>query len=149
MEKTERTVSELSSLFRMLQVMPDSESVARIYQMLLAFSTTWRTIGFERAFLLLVDPKQGLVRGHLAAERIPLPEDDGQKSARATFETMAKLVFENYEQIDSSDLTVKTRTFSVPIDGHRSAIVKAVITDYPVMADARMSEFTTTVSAVC
>jgi GAF domain-containing protein len=144
LEKTERTVSELSSLMRMLQVLPEADSIARIYLMLLAFCTTWRTIGFQRAYLLLVDPKQKAARGHLAAEQIPLSENDNKDwRARSSFEVMAKTVFKNYEQIESSDLTLKTRTFNVPLDWHRSAVVKAIASEYPVMAEGRLSEFAT------
>jgi signal transduction histidine kinase len=141
-EKTERTVTELSSLFRILQVMPDADSVVKIQLMLLAFCTTWRTIGLQRAYLLLVDPKQRVIRGHLAAERLPLPEES-ESSGRSTFETLAKRVFESMEQIESSDLTLKTRTFNLPVDWHRSAIVKAVAAEYPVLAEGKMSEFAT------
>jgi len=140
MEKTERTVSELASLFRMLQVIPEADSVSKVYQVLLAFTTTWKTIGFERAFLLLVDAHGGVVRGHLATEQAPAA--DGE-AAPESFETLAKSVFDNYEQIESSDLTLKARTFTVPVDWHRSAVVKAVLSGYSVLAEKRMSEFST------
>lgn len=142
MKHTERTVTELASLFRMLQVMPDADNVGRIYQMLLAFCTTWHTIGFRRGILMLVHPRQGEIRGHLAAE--PDPEPGGEDAAsEATFEAMAKDVFQSFERIEGSDLTVKARTFSVPLDWHRSAVVKAVLFGYPVLAEGRMSEFAT------
>lgn len=144
LEKTERTVAELSSLLRMLQVLPEAQSIEKIYLMLLAFCTAWRTFGFQRAYLLLVDPKQNAVKGHLAAEAAPVPESDHRDwRTRSTFEVMARSVFENYEQIESSDLTLKTRTFHVPLDWHRSAIVKAVASEYPVLAEGRLSEFAT------
>ena len=125
MDKHDRTVSELSSLFRMIQVIPDADSVGKIYQMLLAFCTTWHTIGFERAFLYLVDSRDGMVRGQLAAEE---PEADAPMAAGETdsFEALAKSVFQNYEQIDSSDLTLKTKTFEVSVDSDGSALAKAV-----------------------
>jgi hypothetical protein len=63
MEKSHITVAELSSLLRMIQVIPDADSVGRIHQMLLAFCTAWRTIGVRRAFLLLVDDA-AMLRGH-------------------------------------------------------------------------------------
>jgi len=140
LERTERSLSELTSLMRMLQVLPDTDSIAKIYMLLLAFATAWRTIGFERAYLLLVDPRQHAVKGQAAAEWQPgSEEDDGEKS----FDHMAKTVFANFERIEASDLTLKTRTFSVPLDWHRSAIIKAVASEYPVMAEGRMSEFAT------
>lgn len=144
MERTERTVSELASLFRMLQVIPDADSVGKVYQILLAFCTTWRTIGFERAFLLRVDDREGIVRGHLAAEQQLVPEDVGSAHrSNESFEALAKNVFDNYERIDSSDLTLRARTFAVPLDWNRSAVVKAVNTGYPVLAERKLSEFAT------
>src|SRR6188768_644353 len=71
MNKSDLTVAELSSLLRMLQVIPDADNVGRIHQMLLAFCTAWRTIGVRRAFLLQVDERARMLRGHLAAERAP------------------------------------------------------------------------------
>jgi len=144
LEKTERTVSELSSLLRMLQVLPEAESIPKVYLTLLAFCTTWRTFGFQRAYLLLIDEQHDAVKGQLAAERGPLPDEEGgNPDANASFETLARSVFKNYEQIESSDLTLKTKTFSIPLDWHRSAIVKAVASEYPVLAEGRASEFST------
>jgi len=140
MEKTELTVSELSSLFRMLQVISDAKSVDKIHQMLLAFCTAWRSIGFERSFLLLVDRKNRVVRGHVAAER---PMESSVASDDPTFKEMAKVVFDSYEAIESSDLSLKARTYSVPLDWHRSAVVKAVASGYPVLAERAASEFAT------
>ena len=144
MEKNRQTISELASLFRMLQVIPDAGGLEKIYQMLLAFCTTWRTIGFERAFLMLVDSRQRVIRGHLAARRSTVLDVAALGTDNpVSFETMAKKVFHSYEQIDSSDLTVKTRTFSLPLDWHRSALAKAVAGDYPVLAEGRVSEYAT------
>jgi len=140
MNEHDRTVSELSSLFRMIQVIPDADSVGKIYQMLLAFCTTWHTIGFERAFLFLVDSRERMVRGQLAAEE---PEVDTPLEAGASdsFEALAKSVFQNYEQIDSSDLTLKTKAFEVSVDNVSSAVAGAVRSGYPVLAESRMGEF--------
>lgn len=144
MNHTERTVSELASLFRMLQVMPDADSVGKVYQMLLAFCTTWRTIGFERAWLMRVDVREASVRGHLAAEQRLVSNDvDEAQRSQASFEALAKSVFDNYEQIDSSDVTLRARSFSVPLDWHRSAVVKTVHSGYPVLADRKLSEYAT------
>ena len=139
LEKTERTVTELSSLLRMLRVLPDAESFGRIYLLLLAFCTTWRTFGFERAYLLLVDPKQNAIKGQLAAERASTPENDEENEQK--FDEQAKNVFQTYEQIESSDLTLKAKTFNIPLDWHRSAVVKAVSSEFPVLAEGRLSEF--------
>ncbi|HXS09582.1 MAG TPA: hypothetical protein VN852_06330, partial [Candidatus Krumholzibacteria bacterium] len=69
MERHELAVTELSSLLRMIQVIPDSDSVSRVHQMLLAFCTSWSTIGMRRAVLFAVDQRGRILRGHLAAER--------------------------------------------------------------------------------
>lgn len=126
----------------MLPVISDADSVPRIYQMLLAFCTTWQTIGFERGFILLADAHNNCLSGYLAAEKQPIgdhPETD--IDSPASFEAMAKSVFDNYEQIDSSDLTVKTRSYTVALNQHSSAAVKAANSGYPVLAEGRMSEF--------
>ncbi len=139
MERTHITVAELSSLLRMIQVIPDADNVGRIHQMLLAFCTAWRTIGVRRAFLFLVDERGRMLRGHLAAEQ---PHEAGEEeSATATFESLARRVVENTQRIDTSDLTLKTRTFSVSLDWHACGAAKSVNTGIPVLADRRASEF--------
>src|SRR5512134_3440071 len=115
MEKTQLTVAELSSLLRMIQVIPDADDVGRIHHMLLAFCTAWRTIGVRRAFLLRVDERGRMVRGHLAAEQAPA----GDEEPAASFEALARRVVESTQQIDTSDLTLKSRTFTVPLDWQR------------------------------
>ena len=136
MEKHERAVAELSSLLRMIQVIPDSDSVSRVQQMLLAFCTSWHTIGARRAVLFAVDARARMLRGHLAAER-----GDTAGVEEASFDALARRVVENTQQIESGDLTLRTRTFSVPIDWQRCGAVKAATTGVPVLADRRLSEF--------
>ncbi len=137
MEKSQLTVAELSSLLRMIQVIPDSDSIARIHQMLLAFCTAWRTIGVRRAFLLLVDERGQMLRGHLAAEQVPAGDDEPASS----FEMLARRVVESTQRLETSDLTLKTRTFSVPLDWRRCGAAKAATTGVPVLANRRASEF--------
>lgn len=138
MEKSQITVAELSSLLRMIQVIPDADSVGRIHQMLLAFCTAWRTIGVRRAFLLKVDERGRMLRGHLAAEQTP---DDAPDAGTASFESLARRVVESTQRIDTGDLTLKVRTFSVPLDWHACGAAKAVNTGVPVLADRRLGEF--------
>jgi len=138
MEKPQLAVAELSSLLRMLQVIPDADNVARVHQALLAFSTAWRTIGVARAFLFTVDERGRTVRGHLAAERAPM---DAPGAEPDTFETLARRVVETTQRIETSDLTLRARAFSVPLDWQRSGIVKAASSANPVLADRRLSEF--------
>jgi signal transduction histidine kinase len=137
MEKTQLTVAELSSLLRMIQVIPDADHVGRIHQMLLAFCTAWRTIGVRRAFLLLVDERGRMLRGHLAAEQAPAPDGEPVSS----FEALARRVVECTQQIETSDLTLKTRTFSTPLDWQRCGAARAATTGVPLLADRRLSEF--------
>ncbi len=137
MERSHVTVAELSSLLRMIQVIPDADNVGRIHQMLLAFCTAWRTIGVRRAFLLLVDERGRLLRGHLAAEQSP---DPGEAEG-ASFESLARRVVDSAHRIDTGDLTLKARTFTVPIDWHACGAAKAVNTGVPVLADRRLGEF--------
>lgn len=136
MEKHELAVTELSSLLRMIQVIPDSDSVSRVQQMLLAFCTSWSTIGTRRAVLFMVDARSRTLRGHLAAERA-----EAQPGEAPSFDALARRVVENTQQIESGDLTLRTRTFSVPIDWQRCGAVKAALAGVPVLADRRLSEF--------
>jgi hypothetical protein len=138
MEKTQLTVAELSSLLRMIQVIPDADNAGRIQHMLLAFCTSWRTIGVRRAFLFAVDERARVLRGHLAAERVEPSEPAGEP---ATFEALARRVVESTQQIDTGDLTLRARTFTVPLDWQRSGAVKAAVSGVPVLADRRLSEF--------
>ncbi len=136
MDKTSQTISELASLFRMLQVIPDAESVGKVHQMLLAFCTTWRHIGFERGFILLVDDRDRVVRGHLAANQTA-GFDPGLAPGNTddqSFAELARQVFANYEEIESSALTIKTRTFSLPLDWQRSAVVRCIESQQPIHA---------------
>jgi GAF domain-containing protein len=137
MERHELAVTELSSLLRMIQVIPDSDSVSRVHQMLLAFCTSWSTIGMRRAVLFAVDSRARMLRGHLASERAE--EAPGQEPS---FDALARRVVESTEQVECGDLTLRTRTFGVPLDWLRSGAVKAATAGVPVLADRRLSEFT-------
>jgi hypothetical protein len=119
MERHELAVTELSSLLRMIQVIPDSDSVSRVHQMLLAFCTSWSTIGMRRAVLFAVDSRGRMLRGHLASERAE--EAAGQEPS---FDALARRVVESTEHIECGDLTLRTRTFGVPLDWLRSGAVK-------------------------
>ncbi len=136
MERHELAVTELSSLLRMIQVIPDSDSVSRVHQMLLAFCTSWHTIGMQRAVLFAVDHRARMLRGHLASERTE--EAVGEPPS---FDALARRVVESTKLIESGDLTLRTRTFGVPMDWLRSGAVKAATAGVPVLADRRLSEF--------
>jgi len=136
MERHELAVTELSSLLRMIQVIPDSDSVSRVHQMLLAFCTSWSTIGMRRAVLFAVDQRGRMLRGHLAAERA-----DEAEGEAPSFDALARRVVESTKQIESGDLTLRTRTFGVPLDWLRCGAVKAATAGVPVLADRRLSEF--------
>ncbi|MFH1754695.1 MAG: GAF domain-containing protein [Candidatus Latescibacterota bacterium] len=140
MKKTKSTSSELSFMLRMLQVFPELGSIEKIYRMLLAMATGGRSIGADRAMLFHVETEEGVVRGHIGVERKPSSEQEGEE---ITFESMSKEVFHAYERVDSSDLTLKLRSFNVPFGWHRSALIKAARGAYPVLAEGRVSEFST------
>ncbi|HEU4928926.1 MAG TPA: hypothetical protein VFU38_03785, partial [Candidatus Krumholzibacteria bacterium] len=123
---------------RMIQVISDADNVGRIHQMLLAFCTAWRTIGVRRAFLLSVDDRGRVLRGHLAAEQA-VGDDETPEST--TFESLARRVVECTQRIDTSDLTLRARTFTVPLDWPSSGAAKAANTGIPVLAERRLSEF--------
>lgn len=140
MEKTESTAAELSYLLRMLQVLPELGSIEKIYRMFVALATGGSCIGCERAMLFHVAPEEGVVRGYLGVER---GREFEKPSREISFETMSKAVFSTYEKVDSSDLTLKARSFNVPFGWHRSALIKAARGAFPVLAEGRVSEFST------
>jgi K+-sensing histidine kinase KdpD len=140
MDKTETTSTELSYMLRMLQVLPEMGSVEKIYRMLLALATGGSRIGVDRAMLFHVEPEEGVIRGYIGVEQ---KNKSKPKTRKITFETMSKEVFTTYERVDSSDLTLKLRSFNVPFGWHRSALVKAARGAFPVLAQGRVSEFST------
>ncbi|UCH85534.1 MAG: HAMP domain-containing histidine kinase [Candidatus Latescibacterota bacterium] len=141
MKIKESTVSELAFMFKLLPLFHEVETIDRVYRLLLGIVTSGQTVGCRRAMLLEPDEEYGVIRGRFGAEppiRLPGEEEPGSR-----FEDLAKRVFKIYENIDGGDLTLKVRSYSVPIGWHRSALVKAFRSRYPVIAERRLSEFAT------
>ncbi|MFQ5511042.1 MAG: ATP-binding protein [Candidatus Krumholzibacteriia bacterium] len=136
--KNENAVSELAFLFKLLPVMQEVESVDRIYRLLLAITTAVTSIVYERAMVFVVDEHEGVVSGRYG---VSYPESGDSEDS--TFEEMARRVFATYEAVESGDLTLRARSFSVPLGWHRSAIVTAVKSGYPVIAERAVSEYAT------
>lgn len=136
------TVSELAFLLKLLPLFQEVDSVDRLYRLLLAIATSGDAVGYRRAILLGPDEQGGVIRGRYGAERVR-PARDGAGAPEGGFNEMARAVFRNYEQLDASDMTVRARSYSVPLGWHRSAIVKALRTRYPVLAERGTSEFAT------
>jgi GAF domain-containing protein len=136
--KERQNVSGLAFLLRLLPLMRELDSVDRIYQLLLAMAAAGETLGCRRAMLFVVDENEGMIRGRfgVADKNLTVPPAPSKKS----FEEKARAVFAVYEEVDSSDLTVETRSFSVPLTWHPSALVKAARTSYPVLAERTTSE---------
>jgi hypothetical protein len=76
------------------------------------------------------------LRGHLASERAELEPGD-----EPSFDALARRVVETTQQIESGDLTLRMRTFTVPLEWQRCGAVKSATAGVPVMADRRLSEF--------
>ncbi len=137
MRTTGATVSELAFIFKLLPLLQEVDTIDRLYRLLLAIVTSGRQFGYERAMLLVPDEGSGVLRGRYGVERTV------EFSGRPGFDDMARSVFKNFEQVDATDLTVKVRSYSVPLNWHRSALVKAARTTYPVLAERGASEFAT------
>jgi signal transduction histidine kinase len=135
-------ISELAFLLKLLPLFHEVDSADRLYRLLLAIVTSCDAVGYRRAVLLGPDDQGGVIRGRYGAERAE-SAPDARPSAAGGFNKMARSVFKNYEQVDASDLTVRARSYSVPLGWHRSAIVKAFRTRYPVLAERGASEFAT------
>lgn len=141
MKTTESAVSELAFMFKLLPLFHEVETIDRVYRLLLGIITSGRTVGFRRAMIFEPDESSRVIRGRYGAEPpIRLP---GEEQDNAGFEDLAKDVFEIYESIDGCDLTLKARAYSVPLGWHRSALVKSVLSRYPVLAERGLSEFAT------
>jgi signal transduction histidine kinase len=141
MKETERTVSELALLLRLLPVVQEMETVDKIYRLLVAMVTTGRIVGYRRAMLFVVDERKEIVSGRFGIVR---PDDiDSAKPRGMSFEDRARKVFAVYEGVEASDLTVQVKSFTVPLAWHRSALVKAARTTYPILADREAAEYAT------
>jgi signal transduction histidine kinase len=141
MRETGRTVSELAFLLKLLPVVQEMETVDKIYRLLVAMVTTARIVGYRRAMLFAVDASKESISGRFGVTR---PYGfDAANSGQMSFEDRARKVFEVYEGVESSDLTVQVRSFTVPLAWHRSALVKAARTTYPVLAERETSEYAT------
>jgi signal transduction histidine kinase len=140
-KETERTVSELALLLKLLPVVQEMETVDKIYRLLVAMVTTGRIVGYRRAMLFVVDERKEIVSGRFGVVR---PDDiDSADNSAISFEDRARKVFAVYEGVEASDLTVQVRSFTVPLAWHRSALVKAARTTYPVLADREAAEYAT------
>jgi len=141
MRETERTVSELAFLLKLLPVVQEMETVDKIYRLLVSMVTTARIVGYRRAMLFAVDERKESISGRFGVTR---PANfEAANSGDMSFEDRARKVFEVYEGVESSDLTVQVRSFTVPLAWHRSALVKAARTTYPVLAERETSEYAT------
>lgn len=137
--KENQNASGLAFLLRLLPLMQELESVDKIYQLLLAMAAAGETLACRRAMLFVVNENEGVIRGRFGvAERITSPP---QVPGKTSFEEKARAVFSIYESVESSDLTVEVRSFSVPLTWHPSALVKAARTSYPVLAERTTSEY--------
>jgi GAF domain-containing protein len=139
MKESEHAVSELAFLFKLLPVMQEMETVDKIYRLLLAIATTGESIGYRRAMLFVVDEPGGVIRGRFGVERAA--DSKPTKKTKVSFEDRAREVFAVYEGVESNDVTLQVRGFSVPTAWHRSALVKAAGTTYPVLAERGISEY--------
>lgn len=142
----EGTTSELAFLFKLLPLLHEVDTVDRLFRLLLAVVTSGRSVGYPRAMLFVPDEQDGVVRGRYGVERAADANPRGGRVAGKTgggFDEMARSVFENFERVDATDLTVKARSYSVPLKWYRSALVKAARTTYPVLAERGASEFAT------
>jgi K+-sensing histidine kinase KdpD len=137
MRTSSTTVSELAFIFKLLPLLHEVDTIDRLYRLLLAIVTSGREFGYERAMLIVPDESGNALRGRYGVER------PAEAEKRTGFDEMARSVFKNFEQVDATDLTVKVRSFTIPLNWHRSALVKAARTTYPVLADRESSEFAT------
>jgi len=139
MKDVERAVSELAFLLKLLPVMGEMDTVDKIYRLLLAIATAGHSVGYQRAMLFAVDESEEAIRGRFGVVR---PDDlDVSDMSEKSFEERARAIFSVYENVEATDLTVQVKSFTVPLAWHRSALVKAARTTYPVLAEREAAEY--------
>jgi signal transduction histidine kinase len=148
MKTPETTVSELVFMFKLIPLLQEVDNVDRLYRLLLAIVTSGETVGYPRAMLFVPDEQDGVVRGRYGIEHAEETHARGgghaaKRTEGERFDEMARAVFQNFEHVDASDLTVQVRSYSVPMSWYRSALVKAARATYPVLAERGASEFAT------
>jgi hypothetical protein len=139
MANSNARISELTYLFRIVQMIHEVDSVDKVYRMLVSICTCGHVIGCRRAILFTVDAEGRAIRGEVGIEHDAAADADAGE--RASLENMAREVFEGFEKVEGSALTLRARSVSVPLDQHRSALVKAARTGFPILAEGRLSEF--------
>ncbi|MEJ2721408.1 MAG: hypothetical protein P8181_09740 [bacterium] len=128
-------------MFKLLPLFHDVDTIDKVYRLLLGIVTSGRSAGYRRAMLFEPDEEYGVIRGRYGAEPpIRLPGDPAPEPG---FEGIADDVFRIYETIESAELTLKARSYSVPLGWYRSALVKSSRSRYPVLAERGLSEFAT------
>ncbi|HZM15321.1 MAG TPA: ATP-binding protein [Candidatus Krumholzibacteria bacterium] len=130
----ERRISDLSLLFKGLDVTLRSMELTQVLRAFMACVTSGEAIGFNRAFLLLLDEEQRELRGTVA-----VGPSSGDEALRiwASLERLSledvlrRAVEELHQEPAPGSLAARIREFSVPLEPEGSLLVRAVLSPEP------------------
>lgn len=130
----ERRISDLSLLFKGLDVTLRSMELTKVLRAFMACVTSGEAIGFNRAFLLLLDEEQQELRGTVAVG--PSSGEEAMRIwtslERVSLEDVLRRAVEDAQQEPASgSLAARIRGFSVPLDPERSLLARAVLSPEP------------------
>lgn len=140
MDDVDWKMREFSSLLRTVELLHKVDQVEKVHRLLLSLLVSSPVVGFSRALLFEIDSERRSIRGCLGVQSTVSVRERG---VGADIGALSERIMENYRNAESTDLTLQAKTFSVSLDWFRSALVKAVRTGYPVLAERVLSEFAT------
>jgi signal transduction histidine kinase len=127
----ERRISDLSLLFKGLDVTLSSVELRKVLRAFLTCVTSGEAIGFNRAFLLLLDEDQRELRGIVAVG--PSSGEDASsiwnsiEQERPTLDQILRHAIEDPETEPApGSLADRIRNFAVPLDPPQSLLARAV-----------------------
>lgn len=126
----ERRISDLSLLFKGLDVTLSSVELTKVLRAFLTCVTSGEAIGFNRAFLLLIDEDQKELRGTVAVgpssgeEAVAIWNSIEQE--RPTLDQILRRAIEDPEVVPAEgSLADRVRHFALPLDAQVSILARA------------------------
>ncbi len=126
----ERRISDLSLLFKGLDVTLSSVELRKVLRAFLTCVTSGEAIGFNRAFLLLLDEDQRELRGVVAVgpssgEEASSIWNSIEQERPTLDQTLRRAIEDPDVEPEPGSLADRIRTFSVPLDPATSVLARA------------------------
>ncbi|HZL84234.1 MAG TPA: ATP-binding protein [Candidatus Krumholzibacteria bacterium] len=130
----ERRISDLSLLFKGLDVTLRSMELTHVLRAFMACVTSGEAIGFNRAFLLLLDEDNQELRGAVA-----VGPESGEEARRiwtslerlSLEEVLRRAVEESHTEPAPGSLAARILGFCVPLDAEASLLARVVLSPEP------------------